>query len=97
MDFNHRQEDSKGYFEYLDEINGKTETVAYISYSRAGEDKIIVNHTDVKPSYKGRDLGKELVYKMVDHLRKHDIKVIPICPFVTSVFQKDESIQDVLK
>ncbi|MAY82909.1 MAG: GNAT family N-acetyltransferase [Flavobacteriales bacterium] len=96
MKFNHRFEDTKGYFEYLDELNGKEQTVAYVSYSKAGDDKIIIDHTDVRPDYKGQDLGRQLVMKAVEYAREKKIKIFPICPFTASVFQKDESIRDVL-
>jgi predicted GNAT family acetyltransferase len=96
MTFNHRIEDSKGYFEFIDELDGKQQTVAYISYSKADEDKIIVDHTDVRPQFKGQDLGRQLVMKVVHYAREKKIKVFPICPFTASIFQKDESIRDVL-
>lgn len=97
MVYRHREEDSKGYFQYLDSIDGKETVVAFVSYSKAGDTQIIIDHTDVKPNYKGQDLGSQLVYKMVDHAREHQLKVLPICPFTASVFQKDESIRDVLR
>jgi len=96
MKFNHRSEDNKGYFEFIDELDHKEQTVAYVSYSKAGDDKIIIDHTDVKPQFKGQNLGRQLVMKMVDYARENKVKVFPICPFTASVFQKDESIRDVL-
>ena len=96
MKFNHRIEETKGYFEFIDELNGKEDTVAYISYSKAGDDKIIIDHTDVRPDFKGQDLGRKLVHKAVEYARENTIKIFPICPFTASVFQKDESIRDVL-
>lgn len=96
MKFNHRIEDHKGYFEFIDEVDGKAQTVAYVSYSKAGDDKIIIDHTDVRPNYKGQDLGRQLVMKVVEYAREKQIKVFPICPFTASIFQKEESIRDVL-
>ena len=96
MKFNHRIEENKGYFEFIDAMNGKEQTVAYVSYSKAGDDKIIIDHTDVRPQFKGQDLGRQLVMKAVEFAREHKIKIFPICPFTASIFQKDESIRDVL-
>ncbi|MEQ8623846.1 MAG: GNAT family N-acetyltransferase [Vicingaceae bacterium] len=93
MKLTHEIEETKGYFQYLE----GEEIAAYLSYSRAGEDLIIIDHTDVKPSYKGQGLGKKLVYEAVDYARKNKIKIMPICPYATSVFQKEEGIRDVLR
>ena len=93
MEINHIIEDTKGYFQFIED----GEVAAYLSYSRAGESLIIIDHTDVKPAYNGQGLGKKLVFQAVEFAREQQIKIMPICPFATSVFQKEESIRDVLK
>ncbi|WP_325581409.1 hypothetical protein [Gelidibacter sp.] len=35
--------------------------------------------------------------KVVEFTRNKDLKIIPLCPFAKANFQKDTSIQDVLK
>jgi len=89
----HREEETKGYFEWVKD----EEVAAYVSYSKAGNDLIIIDHTDVRPNFKGQGLGKKLVLHAVEYAREHEIKIMPICPYATSVFQKDESIRDVLR
>ena len=86
-------EDTKGYFE-LYENNA---LAAYMSFSRAGDDLIIIDHTDVKPEHKGKAFGRKLVDYVVNYARENNIKVMPMCPYAASVFQKDESIRDVLR
>lgn len=93
MEFKLKLEDTKGYFELYEE----QEIAAYMSFSRAGNDLIIIDHTDVKPEHKGKSLGRKLVNHAVNYARENQIKIMPICPFATSVFQKDESIRDVLR
>lgn len=68
----------------------------FMSYSRAGEDKIIINHTEVDSEYKGQNVGKQLVMASVDFARKNQIKIIPLCRFAKSVFDKTPEIRDVL-
>lgn len=63
----------------------------------AGPDQFIINHTNVDPEFGGRGVGKELLMKLVDYARTNHIKVIPLCPFAKKMFEKDESIRDVVK
>lgn len=67
-----------------------------MTYTWAGEKKLIIDHTEVDPAYKGQGVGKELVYAGVEFARKNQITIIPLCPFAKALFQKDDSIKDVL-
>lgn len=67
-----------------------------MTYTWAGTDKFIIDHTEVEPAYKGKDIGKEMVYKAVEFVRKEGVKIIPLCPFAKVTFQKNEEIGDVL-
>ena len=93
MEITKRIEDTKGYFELFE----KKELAAYMSFSRAGEDLIIINHTDVKPQFKGRGFGRNLIDHIVNYARAEKINIMPMCPYAASVFSKDKSIRDVLK
>ena len=67
-----------------------------MTYSWAGADKIIIDHTEVEPAYNGKGVGKEMVYKAVEFAREKNLKIIPLCPFATATFKKNEEIRDVL-
>ena len=71
--------------------------LAEMTYSIAAPDLIIIDHTDVDDSLRGRGVGKMLLLKIIDHTRANGIKIIPLCPFAKSVFNKDESLRDALK
>lgn len=71
--------------------------IAEMTYSKAGSNLIIIDHTEVDESLKGKGIGKKLLVAIVEKARDEGIKIIPLCPFVKSVFDKDESIKDVLK
>ncbi len=64
-------------------------------YSDAG-DRIIISHTEVDGSLKGKGVGKQLVSAAVAYARKNNIKIVPLCPFARSVFQKTPDYNDVL-
>ena len=86
--------------------NGETrgEFVAFIdgrqaglmTYTWAGADKFIIDHTEVEEAYNGKGVGKELLLAAVDYARKNNLKIIPLCPFANAQFKKNVEIQDVL-
>jgi predicted GNAT family acetyltransferase len=84
--------ENKGFFKA--EIDG--EVAGRMTYSRAGNDKIIIDHTEVYPAYNGKGVGKELVMAAVDFAREHNLKIIPLCPYAKRVFERTEAIRDVL-
>ena len=92
MEIIHEKTDSKGIFIAKEEGRKAGE----MTYSQAGTDKIIIDHTEVNPEFKGKGVGKDLVYAAVAYAREHNIKIMPLCPFAKATFDKNEEIQDVL-
>ena len=45
-------------------------------------------HTEVLEPGKGKGIGAKLVAAMVEYARSHNLKVVPICPYVTTVFNR---------
>ena len=83
---------SKGYF-YVS-VNGKQE--GKMTFVFAGNDKIIIDHTEVNEGNNGKGFGKKMVAKAVEYAREKNIKIIPLCPFAKKVFDKTPEIRDVL-
>ena len=67
-----------------------------MTYSWAGADKIIIDHTEVEEEFNGQGVGKEMLVKAVEFARENSKKIIPLCPFAKATFQKNEDLQDVL-
>ena len=57
-----RINDNKGAF-YI-EVEGKQE--AMMTFDFAGQDKIIIDHTEVNPGNEGKGFGKKMVLKSVE-------------------------------
>tara|TARA_Y100001001_G_scaffold115251_1_gene112999 strand:- start:2414 stop:2695 length:282 start_codon:yes stop_codon:yes gene_type:complete len=68
-----------------------------MTYSIAGPELIIIDHTDVEPAFNGKGVGKDMLYKIVEMAREKNVKIIPLCPFASAMFKKLEDIRDVLK
>ncbi len=70
--------------------------LAEMLYSKAAGNKMIIEHTEVDESLKGKGVGLQLVHTAVDYARTHQLKIIPLCPFAKSVFDKKPEFADVL-
>ncbi|OUR90750.1 GNAT family N-acetyltransferase [Flavobacteriales bacterium 34_180_T64] len=90
MDIKHFDDGKKGKF-YI-EIEGTQE--AEMTYTYAGLDKIIIDHTEVSEHFKGQGVGYKLIQASVDFMRANRIKVIPLCPFAAAVFKKNRDYID---
>ena len=81
-----------GSFEAL--IDGNR--AGLMTYTWAGEERFIIDHTEVEEAYNGKGVGKEMLLNAVDFARKNGKTIIPLCPFAKATFQKHEELQDVL-
>ena len=80
----------KGYFKA---IEGDVEA-GKMTFVWAGEKKMIIDHTEGNPDFKG--VGLKMLNTAVDYARSNDIKIIPLCPFAKKMFDRMEQIRDVL-
>ena len=92
MDVQHEENGSKGaFFVTKDGVRA-----GEMTYSRAGDTTIIIDHTQVSDALRGTGAGKKLLEAVVGWARAEELKVIPLCPFASSVFQKQPELRDVL-
>jgi uncharacterized protein len=92
IEIKHFADGTKGRFSALD--NDKTAGSIY--YTFAGSSKMILDHTEVDDAYRGKSIGKKILMFTVEFARENNIKIIPLCPFAKSVFDKIDDIRDVL-
>jgi uncharacterized protein len=69
---------------------------AEMTYIWQESDTMVITHTGVNESLKGMGAGKQLVVKAVEYAREKGIRILPLCPFAKSIFDKVESLRDVL-
>ncbi|MGY6519681.1 MAG: DUF5996 family protein [Lysobacteraceae bacterium] len=70
---------------------------AEMTYSRAGERLIIIDHTDVPAALRGRKVGEQLVRRAVEDARRDGVSIIPLCPFAKAQIDRHPEWQDVLQ
>jgi predicted GNAT family acetyltransferase len=69
---------------------------AQMTFIFAGPERIIIDHTEVQPASEGKGYGKQMVSAAVDFAREKHIKILPLCPFAKSVFDRTPEFRDVL-
>ena len=69
--------------------------LAELSYTVAGS-RIILDHTQVDDSLRGTGTGAKLVAAAVQWARAEGHRLLPLCPFAKSVFEKTPAYADVL-
>jgi predicted GNAT family acetyltransferase len=70
---------------------------AEMTYSRAGTELIIIDHTDVPSALRGRKVGERLVRQAVEDARREGVAIIPLCPFAKAQIERHPEWQDVLR
>lgn len=70
--------------------------VAELVYTLPAPGKMIIEHTEVDEALRGKNVGLQLVHTAVEYARAHEIKIIPLCPFAKSVFDRKPEFGDVL-
>ncbi len=92
MQIQQKQVGHKGKF-YV-EIDGKE--LAEMVYSTPSPDKMIIEHTEVDDELRGKNVGFQLVNHAVEYARTNNVKIIPLCTFAKSVFDRKPELRDVL-
>jgi predicted GNAT family acetyltransferase len=87
----HERSGHKGEFVWLRD----GERLAKMTYTVAGT-RIIIDHTDMDERLRGTGVGKKLVAAAVEWARAENVRLMPLCPFARSVFDKMPEYSDVL-
>lgn len=88
----HQNNEKNGVFEiYEDGVKA-----GEMTYTWAGTDKFIIDHTGVDEAFNGKGYAKQLIYAGVEYAREEGIKIIPLCSFAKKTIEKTLQFQDVL-
>ncbi len=70
--------------------------VAFVEYSRAGDGRIALLHTEVPEALSGKGVGSKLVRGVLDSIRAEGAKVVPRCEFVAAYVAHHPEHRDLL-
>ncbi|CCH01056.1 hypothetical protein FAES_3047 [Fibrella aestuarina BUZ 2] len=60
-------------------IDGKRSLVAYV---QPDDHTLALTHTEVHPDLEGKGIGSRLVQQTLEYVEQHNLKIVPLCPFV---------------
>jgi uncharacterized protein len=90
------REDTPTGGRYVARVEGKPDSE--MTFSKAGDHIMIIDHTGVPPELSGLGVGRALVENMVMDVRSRPgMKIIPLCPFTNATLHKHPEWQDILK
>ena len=92
MIIKHETTEAKGAFVATEE----NKKIGEMTYFESGKDQITIDHTEVDPEEKGKGVGRVLLNKLIEYARDNHMKIVPLCPYAKSMFDKDVNIRDVL-
>ncbi|MGI6855323.1 GNAT family N-acetyltransferase [Mesorhizobium sp. 1B3] len=78
-------------------VAGPDGAVAEMTFTKAGEHQLIIDHTEVPDAFRGQGIGLRLVTRAVEDARAAGKKIIPLCPFANAQFHRHPEWADVLK
>ncbi|AMY06435.1 N-acetyltransferase [Staphylococcus condimenti] len=70
---------------------------AQMTYVPTNPEMFIIDHTEVSDELRGQGAGYKMVEAAVNYARETNKKIVPLCPFAKSVFDKTPEYADVLK
>jgi predicted GNAT family acetyltransferase len=72
------------------------EWIAELSYTREGARKMVIDHTEVDESLRGKGIAKKMVETAVKFARRENLLIKPVCTFAKKVLEASEEYEDVL-
>lgn len=71
--------------------------IGYLQYSKDTENDFIIEAIFVQEEYRGDGYAKIIFNKFIEKVKQKERKIIPICSYACSQFQKRKEIQELLK
>ena len=69
--------------------------IAEMTYQRLGESRVVIDHTFVDPSLRGKGVARQLLDAAVAWARSTRTKLSATCSYVVLQFARDKSLADV--
>jgi predicted GNAT family acetyltransferase len=81
---NYKLKNNKEANQYQIQIDEYSARIEYI----LAQDKIFLTHTEVPKQMVGKGVGSVLVKMILQDIEKHDLTLVPLCPFVAMYIKR---------
>jgi predicted GNAT family acetyltransferase len=61
---------------------------AEMTFSKAADGTLTIDHTGVPPEYEGRGIAARLVNKAITDAREQGFRIVPVCSYVVAQFRR---------
>lgn len=92
MEIQRKDNGSKGIFFIEQDGN----CLAEMTYTMAGENRMIIDHTRVDDRLRGTGAGKKLVASGIEFAQANGLKIIPLCPFAKATIERTSEFREAL-
>lgn len=69
--------------------------IAEMTYQRLGESRVLIDHTEVDPSLRGKGVARQLLDAAAAWARASGTRVSASCSYVVVQFARDSSLRDI--
>jgi predicted GNAT family acetyltransferase len=59
--------------------------------------KMVIDHTEIDEQLRGQHVGEMLVDRGVEFAKEKQLKILPACPYVKALFEKNNKYDDIWK
>lgn len=78
------------------EVSADGEVVGFSAYHLIAEGVLALPHVEVESAFEGRGVASTLMRESLDHIRGRHLKVVPICPFAQTFFERNPGYADLV-
>lgn len=89
FELKHNKEEKKYYFE-VDDYEPKVE------YELSDDKRIFLTHTFVHDDLGGKGIASQLLKKVLEDIKKTELTIVPVCPFVAGYMGKHKEWQKLI-
>jgi len=93
IEIRHEERGERGAF-YVETEAGR---LAELVYVRTSPQTVVIEHTDVSDALRGLGVGRLLVEAAVKWARRTGTRLVPVCTYAKSVFERYPGLRDVLE
>ncbi|WP_079504619.1 GNAT family N-acetyltransferase [Mesobacillus jeotgali] len=71
--------------------------VGEVTFTRDGDEVLVVNHTGVDPDYRGQGIAEELVRHVAEKAKNEGLKIDPVCSYAKKELERKPKYSELLK